>query len=318
MNKFQQLNAVWLYINQAKVFNAKDIAMQFNISERTVQRYIAELSELGLPINSEAGRGGGYRVMPNKLLPPISFTHDEVFSIFFAYQSIENIKSLPFHADYHAVLNKLLNQTEEKFRSEINDLKDYIVFLSPNREFYNPFLKEIFIHSRNKDTIIIGYQSTNQHSVKKIIPIGLYTSKGLWYVVASDVSKDKVVTLRVDRIKDLEFHHSNSDKLYLPTLQDWLSNQGNESFGSTIQFHVELTSQGVMKCRDNEFLDKHICQSDDGTGYVEIDVPESELNHMTEYFFTLHQDATIIRPQEAINRICDMARGIIVKYIGKM
>ncbi|OAB38757.1 hypothetical protein PMSD_07045 [Paenibacillus macquariensis subsp. defensor] len=317
MNKFQQLNAVWLYINQAKVFNAKDIAMQFNISERTVQRYIAELSELGLPINSEAGRGGGYRVMPNKLLPPISFTHDEVFSIFFAYQSIENIKSLPFHADYHAVLNKLLNQTEEKFRSEINDLKDYIVFLSPNREYDNPFLKEIFIHSRNKDTIIIGYQSTNQHSVKKVIPIGLYTSKGLWYVVASDVAKDKVVTLRVDRIKDLEFHHSNSDKLYLPTLQDWLSNR-NESFGSTIQFHVELTSHGVMKCRDNEFLDKHICHNDDGAGYVEIDVPESELNHMTDYFFSLHQDATIIRPQEAITRICAMARGVMDKYIEKM
>ncbi|OAB40229.1 helix-turn-helix transcriptional regulator [Paenibacillus antarcticus] len=315
MNKFQQLNAVWLYINQAKVFNAKDIAAQFNISERTVQRYIAELSELGLPITSEAGRGGGYRVMPNKLLPPISFTHDEVFSIFFAYQSIENVKGLPFHADYHTVLNKLLNQTEEKFRSEIDDLKEYILFLSPNRDYDNPFLKEIFIHSRNKDTIIISYQSINQHSVKKVIPIGLYTSKGLWYVVASDVSKDKIVTLRVDRIKDLEFHHSNSDKLNLPTLQNWLSNIGNESLGSTIKFHVELTSQGVMKCRDNEFLDKYIRHNEDGTGFVEIDVPESELNHMTEYFFTLHQDATIITPLEAITRICAMAKGIVDKYI---
>lgn len=316
MNKFQQLNAVWLYINQAKVFNAKDIAMQFNISERTVQRYIAELSELSLPITSEAGRGGGYRVLPNRLLPPISFTHDEVFSIFFAYQSIEHIQGLPFQADYHAVRNKLMNQTEAKFRSELNDLSEYIVFLTPHRHFENHFLKEIFIHSRKKDTLIIGYQSKNQQSVKKVIPIGLYASKGLWYAPAYDVHKDTIITLRVDRISDMEFDHSNLESLHLPTLKEWLNNQGNERYDATIQFHVELTRQGVMKCRDNEFLEKHIHVYDNGTGYVEFGVPETDLNHLTEYFFTLHQDAKIIRPKEAVIRICEMASGMLAQYKG--
>lgn len=210
-----------------------------------------------------------------------------------------------------------MNQTEVKFRSELSELSEYIVFLTPHRHFENHFLKEIFIHSRKKDTIIIGYQSKNQQSVKKVIPIGLYTSKGLWYVLAYDVKKDTIITLRVDRISDMVFEHSNLESLHLPTLKEWLTNQENEKgYDSTIQFHVELTREGVMKCRDNEFLEQHIHEHDNGTGYVEVVVPETDLNHVTEYFFTLHQDAKIIRPKEAINRMCEMATAILAQYKG--
>ena len=65
-----------------KAFTAQEIADEFNISVRTVHRYILDLSDMGLPIYAEQGRNGGYKVLTNRVIPPILFTEEEAVSIF--------------------------------------------------------------------------------------------------------------------------------------------------------------------------------------------------------------------------------------------
>ncbi|MFP4974160.1 helix-turn-helix transcriptional regulator [Paenibacillus sp. CN-4] len=315
MKKFQLLNEVWLYVNQAKIFNARDVAREFGLSERTVQRYIAELGELGLPIVSEAGRGGGYRVLPNKLLPPVSFTDDEVFSLFFAYQSLEQLQGLPFAADYSAVLRKLSSRMDERLRGELKRLDEYIAYLSPNHPLPVPWLKFLLEHAGSRSLLRITYRSGSaRHSVIEGVPLGVYTSKGFWYVPLWDRARGKTITLRADRIKGAETAGSPPKGIRLPTLREWLRSQGRSEEGPSVRFVVELTARGVLACLDNESVQPYVKTEEDGSGLAVLEVPESALDHVAGYFFTLGPEARIREPEAAAGRVRELARRTLERY----
>lgn len=92
MSKLQKLFDIIAYVNTKKYFTARDIADNFNVSIRTAHRYLSELDTMGVPLYTETGRNGGYRVLSGRTLPPIIFTEDEALAIFllFSHYSIMN------------------------------------------------------------------------------------------------------------------------------------------------------------------------------------------------------------------------------------
>ena len=51
-----------------------------------------------MPIYSKSGRNGSYKILPNRLLSPIVFTIDEVYSLYFCHAYIKlAYQSTPFH-----------------------------------------------------------------------------------------------------------------------------------------------------------------------------------------------------------------------------
>src|SRR5215216_5704574 len=58
-----------------------DLAARLEVDERTIRRYAARLSELGVPVQAERGRHGGYRLLPGYKLPPLMLTDDEAVAV---------------------------------------------------------------------------------------------------------------------------------------------------------------------------------------------------------------------------------------------
>ena len=58
-----------------------DLAGRLEVSVRTVQRYVARLQDLGIPVASTRGPGGFYRLKPGFRLPPLMFGTDEAFAV---------------------------------------------------------------------------------------------------------------------------------------------------------------------------------------------------------------------------------------------
>ncbi|MDI0180312.1 HTH domain-containing protein, partial [Staphylococcus warneri] len=96
-----------MYINNKKEFTAREISEEFSISIRTAHRYLLEISELGIPLYTEVGKYGGYRVLENRILPPIIFNEEEAISIYFAFQSLEFYQQIPFDINIQTVKEKL-------------------------------------------------------------------------------------------------------------------------------------------------------------------------------------------------------------------
>src|SRR4051812_39750274 len=62
---------------------AGDLAERLDVDERTVRRYVAHLIELDVPVWSERGRYGGFRLAAGYRMPPLMLTDEEALAVVF-------------------------------------------------------------------------------------------------------------------------------------------------------------------------------------------------------------------------------------------
>ena len=89
MKKVERINTIMRYINNRSYFTISEIMREFNISRSTAIRDIREIEAMGMPLEAEVGRDGGYSVMNNSVLPSIHFTDNEVKALFIAFMAIK-------------------------------------------------------------------------------------------------------------------------------------------------------------------------------------------------------------------------------------
>jgi len=309
MTKTKFLFELIMYVNTKGSFTAQDIAYEFNISVRTAHRYLMELSDLGVPLYTEQGRNGGYRILKNRVLPPIIFDENEAFAIFFAFQSLKYYKSLPFDVNIDSASRKLYVSLPDDTKSKVERLESVLSFWNQKRRVSSPFLTDIIEASIENHILIIEYLSKSENKVKKVKPIGVYAYNGLWYMPAFDMENDAVHLFRVDRILSLE----NSKKIHNITinLADWLN---YHTVKIPVRLYVKLTREGLRQCRSEPWLEPHIVISSPDNGYIDTEIDKSEIEFVSSYFFQLGVDAKIIEPQEIIDNIKQRAHNIINNY----
>jgi predicted DNA-binding transcriptional regulator YafY len=104
-------------------------------------RDLQELSELGIPIYSIQGRGGGYELLNQRLLPPISFAEGEAIALFFVCQSLDYFSSLPFGEGADSALHKFYHYLPADVKEQIDRLKNRVMLWSPYRLMSSEFFK---------------------------------------------------------------------------------------------------------------------------------------------------------------------------------
>ena len=68
---------IFLYTSQRKRTTAKEIAEQFEISPRTVYRYIDALTCAGVPFITDVGKNGGISIAPDFTLENLVLSRQE-------------------------------------------------------------------------------------------------------------------------------------------------------------------------------------------------------------------------------------------------
>lgn len=68
-----------------------ELARRLEVSPRTVQRYVARLQDLGIPVEGRRGVGGTYRLKPGFRLPPLMFTGEEALSLALGLQALRHL-----------------------------------------------------------------------------------------------------------------------------------------------------------------------------------------------------------------------------------
>ena len=309
MSKAKRLLDILMFVTAKKNFTAQEIADEFNISIRTVHRYILDLSDMGMPIYSEQGRNGGYTVLTSRLLPPILFTEEEVVSIFFAFQSLNYYRNLPFDSEITSVEHKLYSSLQSEAKTKVDKIRSYIAFWNPKRTIDTPFLKDILEHSIENKNLHIQYESKSGMRKKHIRPIGVYAHDGLWYLPAYDYHKKKILLYRVDRILSILSAEKNEDDFM--NLKEWFN---FHEVKNPVRLHVILTVEGVRQCKSVHYFDGFVGTQEDGTGYIDTIIDRGELNFITSLFLRLGSHARILEPKELIVGLRKQAEEILAMY----
>lgn len=303
MLKSQRLIRLIMLINAKKHFTVPELAYEFGLSTRTITRDLQELSVLGFPIYSVQGRGGGYRLLQERMLPPISFTESEAVAMFFACESLQFFGSLPFEDGAVTALNKFYHYLPADVKEQIDRLRSKVVIWNPNRSMSKDCLETLLQAVMKHCAVTIEYTSSHGITRRDIQPVGIYAAHGYWYCPAYCFERKDYRLFRADRIRSAALNEA------LPCLEevekrsviDWNAPE-LEGMEKTTLF-VRLTPNGVRSLQSNAWFGSSIVAYEDGGGHIQMEVPVQNLAFFADMIWGYGEDAQIIEPAEAVEYI---------------
>ncbi|WP_091069900.1 YafY family protein [Paenibacillus sp. NFR01] len=303
MGKSRRLIELMMAVNRKRKFTVKELAEEFGVSTRTMLRDLQELSGMGVPLYSQVGAGGGYHVLKERTLPPISFTENEAFSIFFASHALRHFSSLPFEASAESALRKFFRYLSDDVKSQIDEMRHRVDFFTHTRQERAEHLEILLQASIKRLPVTIHYGSrTDETQQRTIQPIGIYAHEGYWFCPAYCYLRKAFRLFRVDRIWSAAWAEAGAVSLSVDISEVNLTNWGLHFYGKQecVDVKVQLTPKGIQLFRDKSWIfpwgEVHV--SDDGTGILEAGISISEIPFFSEYFFSFGAEAVVLQPEE--------------------
>jgi predicted DNA-binding transcriptional regulator YafY len=312
MSKAKRLMELIVAVNRKRRFTVKELATEFGVSMRTILRDLQELSELGVPLYSEVGPHGGYRILQERLLPPIAFTEGEAVAIFFAVQALRHYSSIPFAAETSAVLNKFYSYMPEDVRHRIDQMRDRVDFIAPVRQAQSPHLSILLDAAIKQAILLIDYESKRQRGKREIQPIGIYTQGGLWYCLAYCFLRQSFRVFRCDRIDSAV--PSDSPPLDLQQVHLGSKEELIRPEEDSVYLYAELSPAGVEACEAEPWPVPLLHVRHDSTGWLEGNVASRDIPFFAAYFVGLGKEATVRQPKELRTAIRQLLSELMVQY----
>lgn len=297
MQKSQRLIQLMMRINAKRSFTVRELADEFGLSTRTITRDLQELSELGVPVYSIQGRGGGYKLLQERLLPPISFTENEAVAMFFACQTMDYFSSLPFGEGADAALHKFYHYLPADLREQIDRLKNRIMFWSPYRSMSAEVLQTLLQAIMVRSVVTIEYKSSSGVSERNIQPIGLYANSGYWYCPAYCFARGDIRQFRADRILSAELNRAIPSRTDVS--QKTLLDKPIQKDQDQITLKLELTKKGVWMLESNSRFGPYLLRNEDGSGTVSIEIAAQDMNFYVDWIWHWGEEVKIVGPAEA-------------------
>ena len=186
-------------LNHGRRFTAEELAQETGASIRTIQRDMLSLEELGYPIWSVPGTGGGYEMLPNRLLPPLHLREQEAVALYLTLKWMEHIPDVPFGDIRSTLSNWYVNELPHDLAEKIRRLEQNILWLGNKQIPKAPFTKEIYQAVERRNKMKMTYRTTNGQRTFTVAPVGMALLDLKWYVFG--LSELGLRQYRIDRIE---------------------------------------------------------------------------------------------------------------------
>ena len=184
-----------------------ELAARLEMDVRTVRRYITHLQDVGIPVEGNIGRHGGYRLRPGFKLPPLLFTEEEATAIMLGLLGTSWLEIGQSSVAVEGALAKVSRVLPKHARERLNAMSSHLFFFSPQQET-RPDVSLVINLSEaigQRQLIAIDYHSHyDQVTNRKVKPYGIIGWDGHWYLVGYCCLRQDYRTFRLDRIEQLE------------------------------------------------------------------------------------------------------------------
>ena len=197
-----------LEILQAKDHvSGAELADRLEVSPRTVQRYIARLQDLCIPVEASRGVGGSYRLKPGFRLPPLMFTDEEAFALTLGLRALRHLGLSAFAPATEGAAAKLGRVLPAPVNESMRTVAE-VVALEPGPWTVSTSadsLIRVATAVRKRRQLGFEYKSHNgDRSQRFIEPYGVLHTDGRWYVIGRCLLRQALRTFRLDRMSGLE------------------------------------------------------------------------------------------------------------------
>ncbi|MFJ9350782.1 helix-turn-helix transcriptional regulator [Streptomyces sp. NPDC101237] len=184
-----------------------ELAERLGVEGRTVRRYVNQLIDLDVPVESVRGRYGGYRLSPGYRLPPLMLGDDEALAVLLGLvlgrraglTTAERTANETAAAKIRRVLPRHLAR-------RLDALTESLEFTERPGDLDTPdadVLLTVADAVRHRRPLALRYTDREgRRSERTLHAYGIVAHAGRWYVTGQDAGIGEDRTLRLDRIAD--------------------------------------------------------------------------------------------------------------------
>jgi predicted DNA-binding transcriptional regulator YafY len=208
-----RLEAVKALLADRDVTTVGDLAADLGVSMRTVQRDLVAPRDLGMPIESDRGRGGGIRLEPGWSLGRVHLNESEALGMLLSLTIAEKIGSPLLLDDLRSVRRKVSAAFAPAQSRRIRALRRRVLVGGPASDrvltTYTPpqasitqGLMRAFLYQH---VASIRYQDQSGTVTDREIETQyLYYNLPVWYALAWDRLREDVRFFRLDRLQRIQ------------------------------------------------------------------------------------------------------------------
>lgn len=191
-----------------QTLRGSELAARLGVTDRTVRHYLGLLQEMGVPVERERGRYGGYRLRPGYKLPPLLFSEDEAVALTLGLRFAARHGLTLAAPAVTGALAKVERSLPAALRERVQAIQEGITFGDVAPPFPPPPPGVLAILSaavRERRRVCLTYQSREAGQVgeapceRRVDPYGVVCYGGRWYVPAHCHSRGALRVFRLDR-----------------------------------------------------------------------------------------------------------------------
>jgi len=183
-------------------WSGAELADRLGVTQRTVRRDVDRVRQLGYPVDAQPGSGGGYRLGPGAVLPPLLFEDDEAVVVAVGLRSATLSGVAGIEETAVRALAKLEQVLPSRLRHRVQTLQAAIVPIpgsGPNVDV--DVLLAVASAIRDHQQLRAGYIAQDDTESRRVLePHRVVHSGRHWYLVAWDVELEDWRTFRLDRL----------------------------------------------------------------------------------------------------------------------
>jgi predicted DNA-binding transcriptional regulator YafY len=186
-----------------------EIARRLEVGPRTVRRYAAMLREMGVPVEAEVGRHGGYRLRPGRKLPPMMFTEEEALGLSLGLLAARGLGLSGVAPAVEGALAKLERVMPDPLGGRVRALQETVSIAvsrsNTGATASGEALLTLAAAAGERRRVRMVYRTEWSGETERAVdPYGVAHREGYWYAAGHCHLRGGLRLFRVDRILEAE------------------------------------------------------------------------------------------------------------------
>ncbi|MEU9394769.1 YafY family protein [Streptomyces sp. NPDC048324] len=291
-----------------------ELADRLGVEGRTVRRYVDQLLDLDVPVESVRGRYGGYRLAPGYRLPPLMLSDDEALAVLLGLIAGRRAGLTPEHTASETASAKIRRVLPKPTARRLDALLESLDFTDGPGAAVAPdtgVLLTVTDAVRHLRPVSVRYTDRDGRGSERVLhPYGVVAHSGRWYVTGRDARIGEDRTFRLDRIADARTLPGTFEVPEGPTpAQRLLSGFATAEYRHEVTFRVQGTAEQIRARLPVGVAILEECEPPEGggEGWLRVELRAERLDWLPATLASLDRPFVIDRPDELRDRVAEFA-----------
>lgn len=285
-------------IRSGNLPNCTQVAREFEVDRKTVQRDIDRMRELGAPLEYNAKEHGFYYTEDNYFLPSIPLTQSDIFAFIVNEQILKQYKNAPYYEDIKRVIERIIQFIPDDISRD--DTASIFSFqTAPVSQIDKHYFEILQKAAYEEKQVKINYHSqhSNQASARSVDPYAIRSQQGSWYLIGFCHQRKQVRIFALNRILSIT---ATEVDFYKPSSFD-IEQYLKDSFSiyrddKTHHIKLKFSPYQARWIRERQWhKTQHLTELNDGGLILEMDV--QGLEEVKRWVMQYGGEAEVVEPE---------------------